>query len=219
MVFPVVAHAAEPVPVRLSAITLDRGVKDLKYTSAGEVQTLSIYRKQRSKTFDYVGPRTVSFYRETGGVDAGGNPLREVVAEARLPGSPGQYLLLFTQVSESPEQYKVLAIPDNWSEFKLGTYRFLNLAPFEIALKIDDDIHRIKAQDFTDVAGDFSHGSHQQAVMVSLPNGAEPRRVFEGFIYFTGKQRTLYIVTPKKGRTDGSVNFIAIPQSAPRAKQ
>ena len=213
----VIGYGEEPPVYLLSAVTLDRSVNELRYASGGDVHTLSIYRKQRSKTFEYQGAQQLQFFRETGQVDSSGAPLRDVLAEVRLPGGGGQYLLLFAPLSEAPERYKVVAIPDSWKEFELGACRFLNLTAYEMALKLDGEVHRIPAQNYTDVGADLGAGSHQQAVMVSLPVGGKPRRVFEGQIHFTAAQRMLYIVVPKAGRSDGSVKFIGIPQAAPRS--
>lgn len=205
---------AEPVSVVLSAVTLDKRIKNLKFSSGGAVQALSVFPRQRSKSFIYNGSQTITFFRESKRLDLGGDAIRTIVAKAHIPNQSGQYLLLFATKTATPEAYRVIVIPDDWSDFKVGTYRFLNLAPFEIALKINEDIHQIKAQNFTDVVGDFNDGSHQQAVMISLPKDHEPQRIFDGFIYFTEQQRMLYIITPKGVAGDGNVNFLAIPQVA-----
>lgn len=212
-----ISYGQEPPAFVFSAVTLDRSIDELHYVSGDEVQALSIYRKQRSETFQYQGAQTLQFFRETGQLDASGAPVRDVLAEVRLPSGGGRYLLLFAPISKAPERYKIVAIPDSWKDFEPGSCRFLNLTPYEIALKLEGAVHRIRAQNFTDVGGDFGAGSHQQAMMVSLPVDGKPRRVFEGLIHFTDTQRMLYIVVPKAGRSDGSVKFIGIPQAAPRS--
>ena len=208
------ALLADPVSVTLSAATLDKAIRDLKFTSGAELQTMSIFKRQRSRAFTYRGTQAITFYRESAELDTDGKPIRIIVAKAHIPSESGQYLLLFATKTTTPEVYEVLVIPDDWKVFKPGTCRFLNLAPFEIALKINEKLYRIKAQNYTDVQGDFRDGSHQEAMMISLPDDTKPRRIFDGFIYFTERQRTIYVIIPKSGRTDGSVNFLSIPQAA-----
>ena len=208
------ALLADPVSVTLSAATLDKAIRDLKFTSGAELQTLSIFKRQRCRAFTYRGTKAITFYRESAELDTNGKPIRIIVAKAHIPNESGQYLLLFSTKTTTPEVYEVLVIPDDWKVFKPGTCRFLNLAPFEIALKINEKLYRIKAQNYTDVQGDFRDGSHQEAMMISLPDDTKPRRIFDGFIYFTERQRTIYVIIPKSGRTDGSVNFLSIPQAA-----
>lgn len=203
----------KPVQVRLTALSLNARILDLKYESQGKVESLHAYKNKRSKAFDYTGPRTITFFRESGTLDEDGNPVRTTVATCKLPSKRGQFLLILSKVEKGNEAYRIIPIADDWNQFKPGTYRFLNLAPFDIALKLEDKVHTIKERNFTDVSGDFKDDSNQKAIMVSLPEGEDPVRVFEGFIYYTDDLRMLYIITPKPGNRAGRVNFIAIPQS------
>jgi len=202
--------------VRLGAVSLDSKIRDIKYQTGSDVESLYVFKGQRSQTFDYRGAKDIVFFRESGQLDAEGNPIRIKVGQCALPATTGQYLLLFSQQSEDPEQYRIFAISDDWKTFNSGTYRFLNLAPFDIALRLDDTVHRIKERNFTDVPADFTNASNHKAVMVSLPDGEDPMRVFEGEIYFTENLRMLYLINPKEGGRPGRVNFMAIPQAIPK---
>ncbi|MGB0257700.1 MAG: hypothetical protein ACPGES_03515, partial [Coraliomargarita sp.] len=51
----VIGYGEEPPAYLLSAVALDRSVNELQYVSEEDVHTLSVYRKQRSKTFEYQG--------------------------------------------------------------------------------------------------------------------------------------------------------------------
>lgn len=203
----------KPAQVRLTALSLNARILDLKYESQGKVGSLHAYKNKRSKAFDYTGPRTITFFRESGALDEDGNPVRTTVATCKLPSKRGQFLLILSKLDKNKEAYTILPIADDWDQFKSGTYRFLNLAPFDIALKLKDTVHTIKERNFTDVSGDFKDDSNQKAIMVSLPDGENPVRVFEGYIYYTEELRMLYIITPKPGNRAGRVNFIAVPQN------
>ncbi len=203
--------------VKLTVLSLDSRILDLKYESAGEVKTLYAFKNQRSQPFTYNGPQPILFFRELSQTDAAGNPLREQVAQCRLPGKSDQYMIIMSKKEGNKEAYRCFAIDDNWQTFDAGTYRFLNLAPFTIALKLDNKVYRIKEQNFTDVKGNSENGSHQKAIMVSLPEDEDPLPVFEGLIQYTENLRMLYIISPKSGGRVGRVSFTAIPQLVPKA--
>ena len=207
----------EKTAVKLTVLSLDSRILDLKYESAGEVQSLYAFKNQRSQPFMYRGEQPIVFFRELSQTDAAGNPLRKVVAECQLPGNSRQYMLIMSKRESEAEAYRCFAIDDNWSTFSAGTYRFLNLAPFTIALKLDDKVYEIKKQNFTDVSGKFDDDKEQQAIMVSLPEGEDPLPVFNGLIRYAENQRMLYIISPKSGGRVGRVNFTAIPQRVPDA--
>lgn len=213
-------HAqTEPAQVRLTALSLNARILDIKYESQGKVESLNAYKSKRSKAFDYIGPKTITFFRESDALDADGKPTRTTVATCKLPSKRGQFLLILSKVDQKKEAYKIITIADDWKTFTPGTYRFLNLAPFEIALKLEDKVHKIKERNFTDVNGTFKDNSNQKAIMVSLPDGEDPLRIFEGYMYYTDDLRMLYIITPKEGNRVGRVNFIAIPQSVKSRKK
>lgn len=207
----------ETPTVKLTVLSLDSRILDLKYESAGNVQSLYAFINKRSRSFMYRGAQPIVFFRELSQTDAAGNPLRKVVAECQLPGNSGQYMLIMSKRESEAEAYRCFAIDDNWSTFSAGTYRFLNLAPFTIALKLDDKVYEIKKQNFTDVSGKFDDDKEQQAIMVSLPEGEDPLPVFNGLIRYAENQRMLYIISPKSGGRVGRVNFTAIPQRVPDA--
>ena len=201
--------------VKLTVLSLDSRILDLKYESAGEVKSLFAFKNRRSQPFMYRGEQPIVFFRELSQTDAAGNPLRQQVAQCQLPGNSRQYMLIMSKRESEAEAYRCFAIDDDWKTFKAGTYRFLNFAPFTIALKMDDKVYRIKQQNFTDVQGNFDDGTHQKAIMVSLPEGEDPLPVFEGLIQYTENLRMLYVISPKPGGRVGRVNFTAIPQAVP----
>jgi len=208
----------KPVQVKLCALALNTEILDLKYESKGKVESLYAYKNQRSTNFDYSGPQTITFFRESKQLDANGKPIRTIVASCQLPKKKGQYLLILSKVDQKKEAYRIIPIVDDWGRFKPGTFRFLNLAPYDIALKLEDKVYTIKERNFTDVTGTFKNDTNQRAIMVSLPDGQDPIRVFEGYIYYTDNLRMLYVIVPKQGKRVGRVDFIAVPQSAQAVK-
>ncbi|MGB0372433.1 MAG: hypothetical protein ACPGN3_13955 [Opitutales bacterium] len=206
------------VSVTLSAIALDCRLMDVKYETDGEEGALYAFPGQRSETFRYNGAQTLTLYRNLSQLDEFGNPLRKTVAQTQLPATSGQYLLLISEKSNSPEAYEIFTIADDWSDFGVGTYRFLNLASFDVALNIDGDISRIQERGITDVDPRLSDVGHYKAMMVSLPSDDEPLPVFEGFIYFADDRRMLYIISPRPGARAGSIKLAAIPQLIPKAQ-
>lgn len=201
--------------VKLTVLSLDSRILDLKYESSGEVKSLYAFKNQRSQPFTYRGKQPIVFFRELNQTDAAGKPLRAQVAQCSLSGKDDQQMIIMSKKEGNKEAYRCFAINDDWQTFKAGTYRFLNFAPFTIALKLDNKVLKIKEQNFTDVKGNFENGSHQKAIMVSLPEGQDPLPVFEGLIQYTENLRMLYVISPKPGGRVGRVNFTAIPQAVP----
>jgi hypothetical protein len=202
--------------VNLSAISMDGHLIDLKYRSSVDVHSVNIFKGRRSRTFKYVGPQTIQFFRQSEVLDAEGLPVVVPVAVCDLPSKSGDYLLIMSKIPGEEERYRVTPISDNWDDFSLGSYRFLNLAPFDIALKIEEKTFRIKARNFTDVKSQISGNGNQQAIMVSLPEGQEPVRFFEGQMYRSEHIRMLYLIAPKPEGRPGTVTILEVPQGAPK---
>jgi hypothetical protein len=211
-----VASAQTESPTsKLTILSIDGRIMDLKYESVGAIETVYAFKNQRSEPFEYRGPQTVVFFRELSQTDENGNPLRLEVATCQLPTSGGQYLLIISKLEGEKEAYRAFPIEDNWDTFSAGTYRFLNLAPFTIALKLDETVYKFEKLNFTDVSGNFENNTHKTAIMVSLPDGEDPTLIFEGLMYYTENQRMLYIISPKSGGRPGRVSMTAVPEVVP----
>ena len=123
-----VASAQTESPTsKLTILSIDGRIMDLKYESVGAIETVYAFKNQRSEPFEYRGPQTVVFFRELSQTDENGNPLRLEVATCQLPTSGGQYLLIISKLEGEKEAYRAFPIEDNWDTFSAGTYRFLLL--------------------------------------------------------------------------------------------
>lgn len=210
-------YSQETVNVRISALSLDGRITDVKYEHEGASHSMNIFSRQRSKPFEYTGSPTFNIFRETEQLDAEGNPVRQVIAQTKIPRSSGQYLLILSKESDSPERYRVLPVQDDWKSFKAGSYRFLNLAPFQIVIKIDDEVFRVKERGFTDIDAELEHNEHHQTMMVSIPESGEPIPVFEGLLHHQEDRRTLYIVIPRGDVSTGKVRMVGVSERVPLA--
>ena len=181
--------------------------------SDGKIESLNIYTKTRSRHVKYIGPRHLKLFRKLEVLNASGSPVRKPLGEVTLHGEHTRYLLLFSKTLQADEEYSILAIPDSYSEFKAGIYRFINLAPYPIALMIGDTKHLLAQFKTTDVAGQFEHGNYYQSALVSLREGREnPQAIFSGRIYFNQYMRTLFILAPDANSETGQVNVVSIPE-------
>ena len=201
--------------VKISTLSLDGRPRDLYFESAGKVVSIYAFKNQRSQTIEYRGPETITFFRKSTELDENGEAKRIPAGSCRLLGDSQEYLLIFSKDPSDSERYRIFAMNEAWSTFPPGAYRFLNLSEYEIALKLDEEVHRIKPQNFTDISGNFAENSNQRAIMVSLPEGKSPLKVFEGFMYHTKGLRMLYLISPKGDQQSGQVQFTAIPQKIP----
>lgn len=196
-----------------TCLALGGEIKDLKILSSDEVKTIQIYSTTRSKKINYSGPQQLTFFRESETLGPDGQPVRTPVGQIKLHGTHTRYLLLFAKRSGNKESYSIYPIPDTKEKFKAGTYRFLNLAPFKVAVKIGESQHLLAEKNITDVNGDFEHGNYYQTVILSLPEGKEePMPAYSGRIYFNQHTRMLYIILPKEDGKTGKIKFIGIPE-------
>lgn len=205
--------AKAPIQTVISALSLDGDIPDIRLMSDGKIESLNIYTKTRSRHVKYIGPRHLKLFRKLEVLNASGSPVRKPLGEVTLHGEHTRYLLLFSKTLQADEEYSILAIPDSYSEFKAGIYRFINLAPYPIALMIGDTKHLLAQFKTTDVAGQFEHGNYYQSALVSLREGREnPQAIFSGRIYFNQYMRTLFILAPDANSETGQVNVVSIPE-------
>jgi len=194
-------------------LALDSQINDLKILSNGKTQSIDIYPTTRSRRLKYSGPKQLTFFRQSETLTPEGEPIRTPVGQVTLDGLHPRYLLFFAKKSGYTERYSIFAIPDTTDSFKAGSYRFLNLAPFKVAIKIGESKHLLAEKNITDVSGDFEHGNYYQTIMLSLPEGeAEPVPAYSGRIYFNKHMRMLYIIRPKEGGKAGKIKFTGIPE-------
>lgn len=206
-------ESAPALSASINALALDAQINDLKILSNGETLSIDLYTTTRSRSLKYSGPKQLTFFRQSESLTPEGEPIRTPVGQVTLDGLHPRYLLLFAKKSGNTEHYSIFAIPDSTENFKAGTYRFLNLAPFKVALKIGETKHMLAEKNITDVSGDFEHGNYYQTMMLSLPKGEpEPVSAYSGRIYFNKHMRILYIIRPKEGGKAGKIKFTGIPE-------
>lgn len=199
-----------------TCLALDKEIKGLKILSAGEVRAINIYSSTRSRKINYRGAKQLTFFRESETPGPDGQPVRTPVGQINLDGTYTRYLLLFAKHAGDTESYSIYPIPDTTEQFKAGTYRFLNLAPFKIAVKIGESKHLLTEKDITDVIGNFEHGNYYQTIMLSLPGSAEEAvPAYSGRIHFNEHMRMLYIIRPKEDAKSGKITFAGIPERMP----
>lgn len=210
-----ISHAqSEPlVNTSFCCLALDKEINDLKILSSGETLDIDVYPSTRSRRLKYRGPQQLTFFRESEALAPEGEPIRTPVGRVTLDGLHPRYLLLFAKKSGDTERYSIFAIPDTSENFKAGSYRFLNLAPFKVAIKMGESKHLLAEKNITDISGDFEHGNYYQTIMLSLSDGeAEPVPAYSGRIYFNKHIRMLYIIRPKEGGKAGKIKFTGIPE-------
>jgi hypothetical protein len=92
----------------------------------------------RSESYKYdLGPNII-FYGDR--VDEEGKPIAEAIAE--LPLGATQVLLFFNKLKntdESGQNYDVLVLKDDHSDFPFGSFRFINASGKKLAIKISKE--------------------------------------------------------------------------------
>jgi hypothetical protein len=199
------------ITLDLSFLSLGVRVQDLRFVNNGEIESIDVYDTVRSRNVRYVGPPKLTFFRETG-IDEVGKPIRERVGEIVLRAEPRRQLLLLWEQPAGSSQYSVRSMDDDLNSFPIGSFRFVNLCPFPLELKIGDEQHGVDRGGAVIVAGNFNHGEHYQALMVSRVEG-EYRQAYSSMLYFNRRARILYFILPRDDPSSGGVRLIGIPQS------
>lgn len=199
------------ISVRFSAIALDQNIEGLNFMSNNEVGEIDIYTSTRSRLHRYQGPPRLTFFREV--EDAEGELIRTPVGSVVLDESTDRYLLFFIRRNSDTEQYSILALPDGLSDFTPGSFRFINLAPFRIAIQIGEERILLNERDYGDVRGRFEHGNHYKTLMISLPEGEDPLSSYSGRLFFNQRMRMMYIIFPDLDGRPGQVRFTGIPDA------
>lgn len=197
------------INTQISCLSLDKNIRGLKIESSGEIYDLRIYTSTRSKLLDYSGSRDLVFFREQ--VSQDGAVVRVPVGQVRIQGDPSRCLLFFSKKNSETEGYNIFSMLDSNESFKPGTFRFINLAPFDIAIKINQEERMLKKRQPTDVRGDFENGKYQMTAMVSLLEGQDPFLSYSGRIHYNENMRMIYIILPEIGGRPGEIQFKAIP--------
>lgn len=118
-------------------------VEGLKYqpTPNENVSDIRVNSRYLNGPYNYYGPSRLVFFEETTSPD--GSMVRQPKAYFDTASDTGKVILLFTP--NQAGSYRVFAININPQNFAAGSYRFINLSPREVAIKLGDDRHVIKS--------------------------------------------------------------------------
>lgn len=212
---PAVEEEMPQAEVKLSAITLDTSIRDLKFVNRGRVEALHVNRGLRSEPIRYVGSPEILFFRETPPPPGETEPGRDIVGRLQLPALTGDFLMIFRKNVGPDAEYTVAALPDDKESFKPGMYRFINLTPYDIALKVGATRKMIPKRGYTDVSSQGKEGEYQETLIYSLSsqvNDGDPYRAFKGSLFFSETMRSIYLLVPASSGRPGSIEFTVIPE-------
>lgn len=208
----VAQDAAVPVSTSFTALAIDKPVRDIKVMGPdGQALNFNVYTSARGRVVRHNGDGNIVFFREIPSTDPEAAPQREVLAQVKLQPGVRRWLLLFNEIGEN--RYSVLPIPDDFRSFGAGTYRFMNLTPYEVSIKLADNVLTIQPRKIADLRARRISDGYHDTFIVSVPEDGKPRRVFEGKLYFSTKQRFLYLLLPYDEDRPGSIRFIGIPET------
>lgn len=208
--------AQDNVNVRLSAISLSGRVSPLFFETSQGRQELKVYQGARSKRVVYKGGPVIQFYHQSKKpiTSTDSSNQATVLGRVALPAATGDFLLLFVRDTKAKqERYRIIALPDDLFIFKPGMYRFINLAPFNIALKLGKSQTILKKGDFTDVQAQTADKTYQEAIMYSMLDEKNPYRAYKGGLYYSSDKRRICIISPKTGGREGRIALTMIPEA------
>lgn len=203
----------QDIKTTFTVLSLDKRIDNLCVSKGDELITFNVYTRTRSQQIEYTGPRSIAFFHKSDQLDTSPT-LSEPVCTVTVSGNDKRYLI-FLGHSKNPQKYNAFAIPDCTDNFPVGSCRFINLAPYKIAVQISDQRFVIDERNYTNFTANISHKLQHNTVMISLPNDREPLPCFNGVLQFNPKMRTLYIVSPKARGRMGRIEIIPILEAFP----
>lgn len=197
-----------PLQANLTGISLDRKISDLYLWTGQEYKQVNFYPGVRSGRIRYAGPKLIQLYEK--GENAEGETTWNSVARTELKGGASDFLLFFSKESGASE-VQMFAMPEDFSEFNIGSYRFVNLTERRLALKLGEERALLSPMNFADLSANFEHGTSYRSLLVELPQGeGDPELIYSSALYYNKNIRMLYLISSVDGSS--SVRLTGIPQ-------
>lgn len=185
-------------------LTLD----DIYYEYRGANTPVQVYASARSIFYDYAPSRTrqpdtatdtVLFYRL--GTNSEGEEIRIPVAQADLSKAGDWPLLIFRPSSSETSGISVTAIPDDLDSFPAPNFRFVNLTPAPLEIKMGKANATVKAKSMMmmdpEIKGD---GTETRFTTVTVNTSNGPRRIYSNNWAVRPNQRTMVLIIAKDGQ-------------------
>lgn len=130
---------AEPPPPQFRVVSI-AGVETFLFDVDKKPETLNAAAGSFSRLYPAPKNRDILFYREIPNTDPKLPPVRQPVAQARLPAQkPGPFLILLaTNPPGSEFLYRTLVIDQSLEAHPAGTYRVFNFSKRRLAVNLAD---------------------------------------------------------------------------------
>lgn len=220
LLFPLslLGQVEEEIDITFSIVSLAGRIPKLSFESDSKISTLRIGKAIRSEKLSYQGSPVISFFEIIGNADPStGEVKRKELGRVAIPKSSKDLLFVFTKTHESALPYRVTPIPDDIATFQPGMFRFINLAPWDLAIEIGDTRKTVPSRNFTDIKANGLNQEFMPFRMFSLVDGADAVSAFKGSIYYSDQNRQIYVVSPRAKGKKGRVSFTVIPQRITRS--
>jgi len=138
------ADEASLVSLEFTTLNWDNKlIKDLKYLSDQEVESLDIYYRGFTAPNEYKGTPQMTFFREETNSETG-ELVRTPVGSVLMPVNANEVLLIFIRdPNREEEYYQITAIKRDRANFPKGSYQIYNLSDYAIAGKVDDSTFQL----------------------------------------------------------------------------
>jgi hypothetical protein len=195
------------IQTKLTGIALGSPVKDLYLYDGQEYRQINFYPGGRSASVRYAGPQLLQLFEQRKNIEEG--ITYHAVANAQLKTMASDYLLFVSRTSAAAP-VQMLAIPEDLSKFKVGSFRFINLTEKALAIKLGEARSLLKPQDYADLSHNYESGKSYETMIVELTKENQaPQRLFHSSLYFNKDARMLYLISDKGPR---GIQLTGIPQ-------
>ena len=132
------------VSLEFTALNWDNKlIKELKYLSDQEVESIDIYYRGFTVPTEYKGTPQMTFFREKLNSNTG-EMIRTPVGSVLMPDNANEVLLIFIRdPNREEEYYQITAINRDRADFPKGSYQIYNLSDYAIAGKVDDSTFQL----------------------------------------------------------------------------
>ncbi|MGB0371446.1 MAG: hypothetical protein ACPGN3_08850 [Opitutales bacterium] len=200
------SSAGEEVDVTFTAISLSGKIGKLDYYRGSRKETLQIVHGLRTPQKRYVGPKTLFLYEHNEQSES--LPKEEIppVASVNFPSS-GNFIVF---ISKEGTGYRAIPALSDPNGFRLGMYRIVNMASFDLALQVGQTTAVVKSRQMSDIDASAGEGRTRKAKIFSLIDGEEPFPAFTGGLNYFTDRRMIFIIKEKKGGRPGRIDIIPI---------
>lgn len=188
-------------------MSMGEPITGLKFLSSNQATEIFIPNGSRSQSTNYTGDAKLVFFRER--TTPEGQIIRDPKAIVSLPRNMDRVLLLFAaSTDQSAYEYRIIPIDDSYTDFPPGSYSFLNFTGQPLALKLEDDLLSIPANENRKIQPEKDQSINLSIQIAKAEEQSDQWQLAYSSVWeFRPNRRILAIILPSKEDASGPVSL------------